>query len=349
MKKWFASMFVAVLTVALMTPADASHSETKRVEVMSQNLYIGADLSRLLAGEDPAAILETVQQTNFPARAVEIAEAFDDFEPALVGLQEVSIISVFDSAGNVLFELDYLEILLAATAEEDLHYEVGSSVTNADVTLPVDLAAGIFARVIDRDVIIYDAETTSVSHPRSANFSTNFTVELGGFPIEFTRGFTMVNADIGGRQVRFVNTHLEVEGAPCLTETGLVICQDVQAEELVQLLGESDMPTMLVGDFNAQPGMPAYETIIGADYTDTWTLRYPYNDEPGFTCCQAEDLLNIENLLDQRIDHIFIADLHSRFTLTTVVGDWEERKTPGGLWYSDHGGPWARMYLVFDS
>lgn len=345
--KWLTGLFVAALLASLVAPAGASHRSVVRTEVMSQNLYIGADLSRLLVGEPPAAILETVQQTNFPERAVEIAQAIDDFEPDLLGLQEVSFISVFDSAGNVLFELDYLQILLDAISAEGESYAVGSSVDNADVTLPVDPVAGTFARVLDRDVIIYRTDTTSVSDPFSANFGTNFTAEISGFPIEFTRGYTAVDATVGGREFRFVNTHLEVGGAPCLTATGLVVCQEVQAEELQAALAGEELPTVLVGDFNAEPGMPAYETIVGAGYTDTWTLRFPYNQESGFTCCQSEDLTNVESQLDQRIDHIFLSGVQSVFTLTTVVGDWDQRKTPSGLWYSDHGGPWARLYLLF--
>lgn len=344
--KWLFSALLAVLLVSAVTPVSASHRPYVRAEVMSQNLYIGADLSRLLVGESPAAILATVQQTDYPSRAVEIAEAIDDFNPDLLGLQEVSLISVFDSKGNVLFELDYLQILLAALAVEGESYDVASSVTNADVTLPVDPEAGTFARVVDRDVIIYRTATTTVSNPKSANFGTNFTVDFGGFPLEFTRGFTSVDANVLGRQFRFVNTHLEVQDAPCVTKTGPVICQEVQAKELVSALAGGELPTMLVGDFNAEPGMAAYKTIADADYTDTWTIRYPYNGESGATCCQSEKLLNIESQLDQRIDHIFIGSgLNSLFTLTTVVGDWEERKTPAGQWYSDHGGPWARLYL----
>lgn len=340
--KRLALLLAAVIVFAVASPADANHRRTT-VEVMSQNLYIGADLNRLLQGEPPAALLETVQQTNYPERAVEVAQAIDDFNPDLLGLQEVSLITVFDSAGNVLLELDYLEILLQAIAAEGEGYAVASTVTNSDVTLPVD--AGTFARVVDRDVIIYRTSTTSVANPVSANFATNFTAELGGFPIEFTRGYTMVDATVRSQQFTFVNTHLEVAGAPCAGETGAVICQDVQAAELADALADVPGSLVLVGDINAEPGQTAYETFAGGGYLDTWTVRFPYNNEPGDTCCQPETLDNVENALSTRIDHIFIRQLHPTWVVTTVVGDWDQRKTPGGLWYSDHGGPWARLYL----
>ncbi len=337
------AVFVTVLAAA---PAQANHSQSARLEVMSQNLYIGADLDRLLQGENPAELLQTVQQTDFPSRAVEIAQGIDDFNPDLIGLQEVSIISVFDSTGNVLFELDYLAILMQAIGAEGENYAVAAEVTNSDVTLPVDPAAGTFARVIDRDAIIYRTATASVANATSANFSTNFAVELNGFPIEFTRGYNAVDAVVDGREFRCVNTHLEVSGAPCLTESGPVICQDVQAAELHEALADEELPVILVGDINAEPGETAYETFASNGYLDTWTVRYPYNDESGVTCCQSELLSNVENQLDKRIDHIFISeDVNVWFAVTTVVGDWDQRKTPSGLWYSDHGGPWARLYV----
>ena len=340
------AVFVTVLAAA---PAQATHNQSPPLEVMSQNLYIGVDLDRLLQGDPPAALLETVQLTDFPSRAVELAEGIDDFNPDLIGLQEVSIISVFDSNGNVLFELDYLAILLQALAAEGEHYAVATEVTNADVTLPVDPAAGTFARVVDRDAIIYRTATTTVANPASANFGVNFTVDLGGVPVEFTRGYTAVDATVHGQQYRFVNTHLEVAGAPCLTDAGPVICQDAQAQELHQILEHEPLPVVLVGDINAEVGETAYETFASGGYLDTWTVRYPYNDESGVTCCQSELLSNVANELDKRIDYIFISeDVDLRFAITTVVGDWEERKTPSGLWYSDHGGPWARLYLTLE-
>lgn len=345
--KRIAACFAVLVMLSIASPVDADHNRQTRLEVMSQNLYIGADLDRLLTGESPAALLQTVEQTDFPSRAVEIAEGIDDFNPDVIGLQEVAIISVFDSTGTVLFELDYLDILMGAIAAEGEQYAVAASVDNADVTLPVDPVAGTFARVVDRDVIIYRTDSTTVANPRSANFSTNFAVDLGGAQVEFTRGYTMVDATVGSEEFLFVNTHLEVAAAPCLTDVGPVLCQDLQAAELHEVLADEDSPIVLVGDINAVPGTTAYETFADDGYVDTWDLRYAYNDEPGFTCCQTETLDNVDNILDKRIDLIFISEdgLEPYFVLTTVVGDWDQRKTPGGLWYSDHGGPWAKLYL----
>lgn len=345
--RWFVGALVALLVMAA-APVQAA-TTTIQVRPMSQNLYLGADLSRLLQGEPPAALLATVQQTDFPSRAVEIAESIDHFDPDIIGLQEAFHLTVFDSQGNTILDLDYLAILMAALAAEGESYAVASSVTNADVTLPIDPTAGVFGRVVDRDVIIYRTATTSVSNPTSANFSTNFTVPFGGTEIEFTRGWTAVDATVRGDDIRFVNTHLEVSGAPCVTDQGLVVCQDAQAAELVAEMAGEELPTILVGDFNAEPGETAYATIDDAGYVDTWTFRFPLPRETGFTCCQAETLDNEVSLLDQRIDHIFVSEdgLRRRFAITTVLGDSAREKTSSGLWYSDHGGPWAALFLSY--
>lgn len=328
---------------AVLAPAGANHA--LNIRTMSQNLYLGADVDRLLAGEPPAAVLATIQQTNFPARAVEIARAIDAFRPDLIGLQEVSLITLFDSNGNVLLELDFLAILLDALAARGEHYTVASTLNNADVTLPIDPVAGTFGRLRDRDVILARNSTTTTSNAASANYTNNLTVDLGGFPLEFTRGYTAVDAKVRGKRIRFVNTHLEVEDLPCLTATGPQVCQDLQSAELIDAIADEKLPVLLVGDFNAVPGTTAYQTVADAGYIDTWTVRYPYNNEPGYTCCQAEDLTGA-NQLAVRIDHIFVKDSDDFpifRAITTVVGDWEQRRTADGLWYSDHGGPWAKL------
>ena len=328
--------------------AFADDDDTQRIRVMSQNLYIGADLERLLAGEAVTAVLQTVQQSNFPARATEIARAIDDFEPDLIGLQEVSLITRFDSNGNVQLEIDFLKILLDALAARGERYSVAAIVKNADATLPIDSVAGTFGRLLDRDVILKRDRTTRTRKAAAANFSNNLVADFNGSPLQFTRGYAAVDARINGKWIRFVNTHLEVEGFPCMTSSGPQICQNLQSEELLNVIESERLPVILVGDLNAEPGTAAYQTIADAGYIDTWTIRDPYNNEPGYTCCQAEDITG-SNRLSRRIDHIFVEDsgqLPIFKATTTVVGDWDQRRTPDGQWYSDHGGPWAELTIT---
>ncbi len=342
-------VMATVILCAALAPASADDDEVK-IRVLSQNLYIGADLERLLAGEPPAAVLQTVQQSNFPARAVQIARAIEEFKPDLIGLQEVSLITMSDSNGNVLLDIDFLAILLDALTARGESYSVASIIKNADATLPIDTVAGTVGRLLDRDVILARNSTTSTSNATAANFANNLVVDFNGFPLEFTRGYTAVDAWVKGKPMRFVNTHLEVEGFPCVTSSGPQVCQNLQSAELLNAIDNEALPVILVGDLNAEPGSAVYQTIADAGYIDTWTVRRPYNDEPGYTCCQAEDIIG-SNALSKRIDHIFVKDTN-QFPIykatTTVVGDWEQRQTPDGQWYSDHGGPWVRLKTRLD-
>ena len=292
-------MCAAAVMFMVAAPVSATSGVTVvDAKVMSQNLYIGADLDRILRGEDPAAVFQTVLESNVLERFATFAAQVDAENPDLIGLQEVTKIVVFDAQGNILQDIDYLDIVLGNLAARGESFAVSSVVANADVTLPLDLQAGLFARVIDRDVIIHNTATTAVSNPESANYATNFAFNLGGIDIEFTRGYTAVDAVVSGSSFRFVNTHLEVQNAPCLPPTGLAICQEVQAAELVEALAGESLPVVLLGDFNAEPGEPTYETIVDGGYADTW------NNEGGDTCCQSE-LLNEPSDLTQRIDIIF--------------------------------------------
>ncbi len=344
------AMAAVVVFFGLVGAPAFADDDRQHIRVMSQNLYIGADLERLLVGEAPAAVLQTVQQSNFPARAVEIARAIDDFRPDLIGLQEVSLITLSDSSGGVQLEIDFLQILLDALAARGEHYSVAAIVKNADATLPIDFVAGTMGRVLDRDVILARDDTTRTRKATTANFAHNLIADFNGLPLQFTRGYTAVDARVSGTWIRFVNTHLEVAGFPCETSSGPQVCQNLQSAELLNVIEAERLPVILVGDLNAEPGTTAYQTIADAGYIDTWTIRDPYNNEPGYTCCQAEDLTG-PNALSLRIDHIFVQDsdrLPIFEVTTTVVGDWDQRQTPDGRWYSDHGGPWARLTIGYD-
>jgi endonuclease/exonuclease/phosphatase family metal-dependent hydrolase len=357
MKKFFFAVFALVLMTSFAPPAGARSGQ--QIEVMSQNLYIGADLGRLLTGEaTPADMLATLEQTNYRARSVEIAQAIDDFNPDMIGLQEVSLITVFtfDDQGNriILQQDDYLQILMDELAVVDHRYQVAASVDNTDIILPIDPANNIFGQVIDRDVVLYRSTTSSIDEGsvQTGNFSDAFTATLDGVEVPYLRGYVALDVEIHGREFRFVNTHLEVsaaDGGYCISPEGAPFpCQESQAEELVTVMSEDDRPTILVGDINAEPGDPAYETIVNGGYTDTWTIRLPYHWESGATCCQSETLDNVQSQLSRRIDYIFIENsIDPISTVATVVGDsdWRKTKTDVPLWPSDHAAPWASLDL----
>ena len=354
--------------------ADTPHKNNRlgKIQVMTQNLYVGADLLRIINAASPeqvpiavAQTLTVIKQTNFIERAESIADQIKEEKPDLIGLQEVSLIRLQSpsdffignpqNAQQVLY--DYLEILLAALERRGLHYYVASSVDNADVEVPaftgVDSAGTpqfIDVRLSDRDVILA-RKNIKTSNPTSANYQINLILPIAGGTIPFTRGYTAVDAKVRGITYRVVNTHLEVKGEGMISAV-----QALQTQELVGMLANETLPLVLLGDFNSSPTdpidpdtgiIPPYQQLSWAGYVDAW-LQGEDAAQSGFTCCQSEDLSNTVSLMNERIDYIFYrSDVTALGDKTEIeietLGDEEEDKTPSGLWPSDHAGVTAEM------
>jgi len=337
------------------------------LNVMTQNLYVGADIHRvLLPGDILQLAAETYQvlgQTDFTERAEALADEIARVQPELIGLQEVSWIRIQSPTDFVFYPpnaegdlLNYLEILLAALETRGLSYGVAAIVQNADVELPMyafDELGNITGvddiRLTDHDVILA-RDDVDISNPTSRNYVINAQFLVGGIPVEFTRGFVAVDATVRGRSFRFVNTHLEERGA--VWPTGDEI-QILQAQELIDELDLETVPVILVGDFNSSPEDDdtfAYHVVENAGYVDAWKKGRRGRRSRGATCCQQELLTNENSLLFERIDHIFVRN-HPReepFSISgsvRVVGDKQKDKTVSGLWPSDHAGVVARIPL----
>jgi len=369
-------------------------SYSGRLDVMTQNLYVGANLFQILDGapEDvplnAAKVFGDIQLTDFQQRAESIADLVLEHEPHLIGLQEVSLIRTQCPDDIVLppndptpnatdVYADYLQILMEALAARGLAYEVATLVENADVELPaynlglIDCDYPLFdARLTDFDVILRRSDV-DVTFAMSANYQANFPVPSPAGPIVFKRGYNIVDVDIDGRSYRFVNTHLEVDGNPFANGF-----QFAQAYELTQVLNGiagafGDEILVVVGDLNSGPDdgplvdcmLPptfdtpglcptSYAVMTENGYTDIWTVRNGAPD-PGYTCCQADLLMNAVSWLDRRIDHVwvrpplagpqgphFLRGVHAE-----VVGDRQDDRTVDGLWPSDHAGVVAGMTL----
>jgi hypothetical protein len=174
-------------------------------------------------------------------------------------------------------------------------------------------------------------------------------------PIAIERGFLAVDVTIKGRVYRVFNTHLEQRFlAKNLPETRLL--QVGQAAELVGTAlgtwgGSNTM--IIVGDMNsdprdrilAPPSPTPYEIFTSNGFWDTWLLR-PH-DNPGQTCCQAEDLANRRTELYERIDMIFSLPQPSHVLNMKLLGNTMGDKTRppgnGGLWPSDHSALAAKL------
>ncbi|NNF17057.1 MAG: hypothetical protein HKN70_09935 [Gammaproteobacteria bacterium] len=331
---------------------------TEPLRVMTRNIYVGADIFRVVTLTDPVAILlevaavyQTVQDTDFTARAEVLADEVLLHQPHVIGLQEVSLIRR-QSPGDVLsgnpvaatdVESDYLQILLAALNARGLDYTAAVIVENADIELPLIGPVLDDIRLTDQDVILV-RDDVPFGDIQSANYADNVIIDLSGALINFNRGYTRLDVVVGGIPYHIVNTHLEVGSQGTI--------QALQAEELISDLADEHLPIVMLGDFNSSPLSPpneAYDLIQNAGFVDLWTVRSIDDTDPGYTCCHDETLLDPATTFSSRIDLVW-----ARFGATTVlenveatvVGQDPSMRTPSGLWPSDHGGVIATFEII---
>jgi endonuclease/exonuclease/phosphatase family metal-dependent hydrolase len=90
------------------------------------------------------------------------------------------------------------------------------------------------------------------------------------YPTGEQRGLAVAKINVRGADLRFANTHLTSNNNAERLE---------QAQKVVELLGNSKIPTVLVGDLNATPEKPEIKTLT-AVYADT---RTQVGVGPGYT------------------------------------------------------------------
>jgi endonuclease/exonuclease/phosphatase family metal-dependent hydrolase len=223
-----------------------------------------------------------------------------------------------------------------------------------DEELPVDLdgsndTGGAFGAELDgrltmRDVILVrkggDVRTGATA---AAHFTNLFVPLVGGsiaIPVE--RGWLSVEARVGGwghggREFRFVNTHLEAFGDPAIREA--------QAKELFAPGGPLDTrkQVILVGDLNS--GTAARHNVQGADQLAFQALLgFGLKDNGAVHTCCYSSLFDPAAVLDHTVDHVMTKPgLRTKWAF--VTGDDASERTPSGLWPSDHGGVVSRLEL----
>ncbi len=284
---------IAVAIAFLITAPSPAHADDEsNIKVMTQNLYIGANIFKLLdattAQEVPfvaAEVFGDIQATDFYQRADSIADTIAKKRPHLIGLQEVTLLRTqcpadfLPTPNAEIILIDFLEVLLNALDARGAHYEVVASIENVDAELPVFNGAGLLpdcpapffdARVTDHDVTLRRSDVTAYEVFQK-RYSATLPVEIGGGAavIPFYRGFTVVDAEVQGRSYRFVNTHLEPSGNPFGN-----FFQFAQAFELTQTLNAltgalGDKALFVAGDFNSSPDaftsdcfMPSTGTVV---------------------------------------------------------------------------------------
>jgi len=366
------AIVAALALIPLLLPALASAKEDngrgKVANVMTRNLYLGADLTPAILAPSLEAfvaangkILRDVSANDFPTRAKGLAEEILAEKPDLVGLQEVAlwrtgapsltpVLTGEPTATTVRF--DYLQLLLAQLNKGPDRYDVVRVQNEFDLEAPADenqirgdgpeaaiADAEINGRLTMRDVILVRRGAgVQTANPQSANFKTLLTVPILGKPLTIKRGWTAVDAKVrGSHWFRFVNTHLEAFDPAQLVPS----IRALQAAELVAPGGPatSELPVVLLGDLNSDddtvsPGdQQAYRVLLEAGFVERST------DDP-LSCCLNSPLLavgaggNVADF-DHQVDHVMTDDPAGITLQSSVVTGL---LPVNGFWNSDHAG-----------
>ena len=324
-----------------------------RLTLMTWNIYQGANQSSIFTATTPSEFVTAVgsaynriQATNFIERADSIAEKIQEIRPDLIGLQEVILLRTQISsdghatpATNISF--DYLQILIDTLAERGLIYEPVVVQASTDIEVPGVTSTGLVdIRFTDRDVLLARANTNfTLSNTNGTQFVAKlpFTTPFGTSNI--LRAWVSVDVTFdNGDKVRVVSTHLEALSP---------VIQELQADELIDWSDNTHLPIIFIGDFNsnaAGTGTKTYTKLKDVDFIDAWVIK---GKGTGFTCCQADDLLNQNSSLTERIDLVMF---RGNFEVKDIgiVGNSQNDCTISGLWPSDHAGVVANLKLNSD-
>jgi endonuclease/exonuclease/phosphatase family metal-dependent hydrolase len=341
-----------LVIVALVPAAATTRANAGELTVMTRNLSFGTDLGPIVAATTELEFVTAVataftqaQASGFPGRAKAWADEIERARPDLIGLQEAVLWRTqtpadFSPTPNATtVEADLVGLLLAELRSRGLKYDVVIAQTGTDIEAPGLFPTGLVdVRLTQREVIL--ARKTpglKLTNAQSGKYAAYVTVPtIIGVPVALPWAWASVDATRSGHSFRFATTHLDpVSG----------VAQEQQANEFLAGPGSTTLPIVWVGDFNSDAegtvitGVPSatatYESILAAGYSDVWSTRHA--SDPGFTCCQATDLLNPTSTLTERVDLVLTrGPFH--VGKVSLVGDEPSDRLPSGLWPSDHAG-----------
>jgi Endonuclease/Exonuclease/phosphatase family len=357
------------------------------IKVMTRNLFLGADLgpgTRATSLQQlvnaAGQILNQVDANRFDVRAEGLAREILKKKPDLVGLQEVALWRQAPCTDNPLAFTatqvrpagDFLALLLAqlnktkerysvVIAEPEFDFQVWANMDGDESTSAPGCPFGseIEGRLTMRDAILVRNTTRiTTSDPAAAHFNTLLRVQPGGVPVDVTRGWTKVTAQVRGSEqpFTFVNTHLEAFDNNASnptnqnTSVGNGEIREAQAEELIAPGGPAtgSQPVILLGDLNSDTVTPlkpgdelADQALLDAGFVDVST----YNP---LGCCLEADVLSEDGggdvtQFDHKVDHVMTnAPDVVRLRRSQVTG----LKPMNGFWDSDHAGIVSALRLL---
>jgi endonuclease/exonuclease/phosphatase family metal-dependent hydrolase len=324
----------------------AKEAPPNQITVMTRNLYLGTDLTPLFAAKTLNEILvgtgrawAEIETNNFPARAQAIAKEIQQSRPDVVGLQEATLYrsdTPFDGpiTPGEKVELDYVTVLLAALKKVGLEYRTAGIFDGTDAELPLGLPPTKDIRFTDRIAVLVRGDSkVKVRDVIVGAYGTSLGVPVLGQTLPVRRGFVSIGMKLGNTKFRLVNTHLEAFNPQV---------RAAQGQQLLAGTKDSQVPMILLGDFNSGPGgdRTVYDAFLAAGFQDGW-LQAHAGDTTSLTCCHKDDLRDADATLKSRIDLVVLKG-NVRALTAGIVGE-ESRDRTNGLWPSDHAGTVATL------
>jgi hypothetical protein len=245
MKKLNMAMVLVAAAIAMLGFAQTATAVGK-IDIMTMNQYLGADLDPIVEAEDPiefneavVAVLEEAAANDFPSRAVALAEIITDRLPDLVGLQEAFIFTCTDLEPPTQDEgcdnprirnafNDHLQLTLDAIAAKDEDYFAVATVVNFNtlgVVVPPVPVPGIpfviddhqaLANIVDHDVILARGDIADgaevVDYTAFQSFGICLTESADGCNYQVVGTATLPDGSVLSIERGFVGVDITVDG-----------------------------------------------------------------------------------------------------------------------------------------
>ena len=339
------SLVLVVAAAAAAVPSSSAVAASGGdVTVMSRNIYLGADIITLATAPNldafkvnAEAMYGVVKGTNFPARAVGLAAEIKATKPDLVGLQEAATWRTGpagDAAAATKVDYDFTKELIAALKKQGLVYTVVVDQTEFDYEAPTVTQD---VRLTMHDVILKrSGSKVKTGKTSKSRYKTIREIPTPAGLAVVYRGWTAVDASIGGRPFKFVNTHLEAYGDAV---------RESQAKELFAAggpLASKTKPAIALGDLNSDPtsgdaAANAYKVFTGAGMKDVFGTKRVQ------TFGMDEKLINPVPTSNVWIDHILVRPSKNFSVLSKSIVGTKPFRTVAPLWASDHMGVVAKL------
>jgi endonuclease/exonuclease/phosphatase family metal-dependent hydrolase len=263
---------ISSLIAAIITPIPAQAAEPT-FTVMSRNIYLGADVGVALdlIPDMPAAaqfMWDQVKKNDFSKRSIALAAEIQTYKPDVIGLQEATIwyckknawskkVAVFNFTDQLLEALggDYV----LASKDGKTAFNPGYSINPIPfLTMVKDPTR--FQKLFGQDKAACGfqiGDALAIKKELSAQVinvgNTEYEASYSIVPTLMTiyRGYTWADIAIEDIPVRFISTHLE-----SIWDENKVPNSAKQAAQLIEDVRETNMPLVVIGDFNSDPRDP---------------------------------------------------------------------------------------------